>query len=144
MTSDAHETTMSILRLLSHFSWEAKAVLTLASFALGYGEFWLLAQIFTTNSLAKSMALLKQLPTVLERTGSFKSVFDAIDELVQAMMSVTDCVIRIRELPPVYVSEDDPAVKAVRTQVPIAVYWTIRSAVTAATQITALTNMGYE
>ncbi|KAL8139870.1 hypothetical protein V2J09_005891 [Rumex salicifolius] len=144
VTSDAHETTMSILRLLSHFTWEAKAVLTMAAFAMSYGEFWLLAQIFSSNSLAKSMAMLKQLPMVMEHTGSFRSVFEAIDELIQAMLSVIDCVIRIRELPPIYVPEDDPAVKAARTQIPIAVYWTIRSAVTAATQITALTNMGYE
>uniref|UniRef100_A0A2N9GAY3 Sieve element occlusion N-terminal domain-containing protein n=1 Tax=Fagus sylvatica TaxID=28930 RepID=A0A2N9GAY3_FAGSY len=35
----AHETTLSILEKLSSYSWDAKAVLTLANFALEYGEF---------------------------------------------------------------------------------------------------------
>jgi hypothetical protein len=50
--TDAHQTTLSIFHQLSHYDWDAKLVLTLAAFALHYGEFWLLAQIYTTNQLA--------------------------------------------------------------------------------------------
>ncbi|KAL8160121.1 hypothetical protein V2J09_001658 [Rumex salicifolius] len=141
-TSDAHETSMAVLQLLSHYSWEAKVVFSLTAFAMSYGEFWLLSQIFTSNSLAKSMAMLKQIPVAMEHTGSYKNIFEAVDDLIRAMLDVTDCIIQFKELPPVYFSETDPAAKAARTHVPIAVYWTIRSAVTAASQITALTNLG--
>ena len=34
----AHKTTMSILNKLSDYSWKAKAVLTLAAFALDYED----------------------------------------------------------------------------------------------------------
>ena len=34
-----------ILEKLTKYSWDAKAVLTLAAFALDYGDFWLLAHL---------------------------------------------------------------------------------------------------
>ncbi|KAB1199854.1 hypothetical protein CJ030_MR0G012607 [Morella rubra] len=57
----AHKTTMSILNKLSNYSWEAKAALTLAAFALDYGDFWLLVQLHSSDQLAKSMGILRRL-----------------------------------------------------------------------------------
>ncbi|XP_011011157.1 PREDICTED: uncharacterized protein LOC105115824 isoform X2 [Populus euphratica] len=49
--TDAHATTVSLFNTLERFSWDAKLVLTLAAFALNYGEFWLLVQIYSSNLL---------------------------------------------------------------------------------------------
>ena len=141
---DAHATTLSIFNLLSNYSWDAKLVLTLAAFAANYGEFWLLAQIYTTNQLAKSMAILKQLPVILEHSGPLKPRFEALNNLIKAMMDVTRCIIEFKELPPMYISQDVPALATAMTHIPTAVYWTIRSVVACATQITSLTSMGHE
>nr|GFC70126.1 protein sieve element occlusion B-like [Tanacetum cinerariifolium] len=50
---DAHSTTTGIFTMLSNYGWDAKAVITLAAFAVNYGEFWLVAQLYTRNPLAK-------------------------------------------------------------------------------------------
>ncbi|XP_031380311.1 protein SIEVE ELEMENT OCCLUSION B-like [Punica granatum] len=141
---DAHSITLSIVKMLTSFPWDAKLVLTLAAFAFNYGEFWLLAQIYSTNQLAKSMAILKQLPVIMKQSGPLKPKFDALNNLIKAMLEVTWCVLQLKELPSPYISHDDPALSAAMSHVPTAVYWTIRSAVACATQITALTSMGHE
>ncbi|VVA34114.1 PREDICTED: SIEVE ELEMENT OCCLUSION B [Prunus dulcis] len=56
----------SIASELSNYSWEAKAVLTLAAFAMEYGEFWLLAQAQESDRLAKSISILKRVPFLLK------------------------------------------------------------------------------
>ncbi|XP_031264988.1 protein SIEVE ELEMENT OCCLUSION B [Pistacia vera] len=142
--SDAHATTVSLFSLLATYSWDAKLVLTLAAFALNYGEFWLLAQIYPANQLAKSMAILKQLPSLMENTGPLKARFDALNNLIKAMMDVTKCVIEFKELPSAYIHQDVAAFSTAMTHIPIAVYWTIRSIVACATQITMLTSMGHD
>ena len=63
----AHATTLSILnKLLSRYSWDAKAVLTLAAFDLDYGEFCLLVKIQSSEELAKSVGTLKRVPVLLK------------------------------------------------------------------------------
>ena len=141
---DAHATTTAIFNLLSSYTWDAKLVLSLSAFALNYGEFWLLAQIYSTNQLAKSMATLRQLPSILEHTASLKPRFDALNNLIRTMTDVTRCVVELKELPSMYISQDSPALATAMTHVPTAVYWTIRSMVACATQITSLTSMGHE
>ncbi|XP_022773670.1 protein SIEVE ELEMENT OCCLUSION B-like [Durio zibethinus] len=142
--SDAHATTTAIFNLLSSYTWDAKLVLSLAAFALNYGEFWLLAQIYSTNQLAKSMAILRQLPSLLEHTAPLKPRFDALNNLIRTMIDVTRCVVEFKELPSMYISQDSPALATAMTHIPTAVYWTIRSMVACATQISSLTTMGHE
>lgn len=141
---DAHATTLSIFNMLASYPWEAKLVLTLAAFGLNYGEFWLLAQIYTSNQLAKSMAILKQVPVLLEHSALLKPRFEAINHLIRAMMDVTDCIIEFKELPPLYINQDVAALSTAMAHIPTAVYWTIRSIVACATQIASLTSMGQE
>lgn len=119
-------------------------MLTLAAFAINYGEFWLLAQIYSTNPLAKSMAILKQVPSILEHASQLKSRFDALNNLIRAMMEITRCVIEFNDLPPMYITQDVPAFSTAISLIPTAVYWTIRSVVACAAQITTLTSMGHE
>ncbi|KAK0588386.1 hypothetical protein LWI29_000325 [Acer saccharum] len=142
--SDAHQTTVSLFNMLAAYSWDAKLVLTLAAFAINYGEFWLLAQIYSTNPLAKSMAILKQVPSILEHAGNLKSRFDALNSLIKVMMDVTRCIIEFKDLPSLYITQDVPAFTTAISLIPTAVYWTIRSVVACATQITTLTSMGHE
>ncbi|KAL2949712.1 hypothetical protein AAZX31_20G190700 [Glycine max] len=43
-----HKTTLAILNKLSNYEWNAKAVLTMAAFALEYSEFWMHASSVPT------------------------------------------------------------------------------------------------
>ncbi|KAI9402861.1 hypothetical protein POPTR_001G340500v4 [Populus trichocarpa] len=142
--TDAHATTVSLFNMLPSYSWDAKLVLTLAAFALNYGEFWLLAQIYSSNQLAKSMAILRQLPSIMEHSGPLKPRFDAINNLIKVMMDVARCVVEFKDLPPAYISNEVPALSTAMAHIPTAVYWTMRSVVACAAQITSLTTMGHE
>ncbi|XVE84073.1 hypothetical protein DITRI_Ditri16bG0139700 [Diplodiscus trichospermus] len=142
--SDAHAITTAIFNLLSSYTWDAKLVLSLSAFALNYGEFWLLAQIYSTNQLAKSMAILMQLPSIREDTAPLKPRFDVLNSLIRTITDVTRCVVELNELPSMYISSDVPALATAMTHIPTAVYWTIRSMVACATQITSLSSMGHE
>ena len=119
-------------------------MLTLAAFALNYGEFWLLAQIYSSNQLAKSMAILRQLPSIMEHSGPLKPRFDAINNLIKVMMDVARFVVEFKDLPPAYISNEVPALSTAMAHIPTAVYWTMRSVVACAAQITSLTTMGHE
>ncbi|KAJ6775845.1 PROTEIN SIEVE ELEMENT OCCLUSION B-LIKE [Salix koriyanagi] len=130
--------------MLTSYSWDAKLVLTLAAFALKYGDFWLLAQIHSSNQLAKSMAILRQLPNIMEHSGLFKARVDALNNLIKVMMDVTRCVVEFKDLPTSYISQELPALSTAMAHIPIAVYWTMRIVVACAAQITGLTTIGYE
>lgn len=116
----------------------------MAAFASNYGEFWLLAQIYSSNQLAKSVAILKQLPIILEHSGLLRPRFEALNHLIRIMLEVTGCIVEFRELPSTYISPDMPALSTATSLTPTAVYWTIRSIVACATQISSLTTMGHE
>lgn len=141
---DAHTTTVSIFDMLTNFKWDVKLVLVLAAFALTYGEFWLLAHIHSTNPLAKSMAILKQLPGIMEHAGPLKPRFDALNDLVRVILEVTRCVIEFNDLPQTYITPDVSSYTTASAHIPIACYWSVRGIVACATQITSLTTMGYE
>ncbi|PPD67518.1 hypothetical protein GOBAR_AA39567 [Gossypium barbadense] len=105
---DAHATTMGILNMLSSYSWDAKVVLTLAAFTANFAEFWLIIQLCTSNSLAKSVALLKQLPDLLEHSLTLKPHLDALNKLINAMIDVTKYIIEFTELPFEFILIDVP------------------------------------
>ncbi|KAK7839073.1 protein sieve element occlusion b [Quercus suber] len=142
--TDAHQTTVAICNMVSHYGWDAKLVLALAAFGLNYGEFWLLAQIYSTNQLAKAMAILKQVPGIIEHAVPLKPRFDALNDLIRTILEVTWCVIEFKDLPSIYITTDVPALASAMIHIPTAVYWTIRSIVACASQISSFTNMGYE
>ncbi|KAF5476669.1 hypothetical protein F2P56_003384 [Juglans regia] len=141
---DAHATTMALLNTLTSFSWDSKVVLTLAAFAVNYGEFWLVAQLCIRNPLAKSVAFLKQLPNIIEYSNSLKPQFEALNKLIKAIMDVTTHIVEFTELPSQFISDDTPAVMAVTAHLPAAAYWTIRSIVACATQISSLIGLRME
>ena len=141
---DAHATTLAIFNLVSNYSWDEKVVLALAGFAVNYGEFWLVAQLYLTNPLAKAVALLKQLPDIIERADNLKPKFEALTSLIKAMMDVAKCIVEFKELPSQYITPDTPEMLTATAHVPTAVYWTIRSIVACASQIMGLSGKGHE
>nr|GMD36247.1 protein SIEVE ELEMENT OCCLUSION B-like [Ipomoea batatas] len=141
---DSNATTMAILNMLSNYQWDAKVVLSLAAFAVTYGEFWLVAQLFASHPLAKSVGILKQLPDIVEHSAALKSRFDAINNLIMAVMDVTRRIMEFKKLPAQYISEDQPPLSVAKTHIPTAVYWTIKSIVACAAQLTSLLGMNYE
>jgi hypothetical protein len=142
--SDGHSTSVSLLNMLSSYSWEAKLVLTLAAFALHYGEFWLLAQIYSTNRLASRMAILKQLPIISEHFAELKPRFEALNSLIQSILDLSKCVVCFRELPSNYISQDNQVFSTAVAAIPLAVYWIFRALIACATNITYLSGVGHE
>ncbi|KAI4348235.1 hypothetical protein L6164_008982 [Bauhinia variegata] len=141
---DSHSTTVSIFKMVTNYKWDLKLVLALAAVAQTYGKFCLLAHIHATNQLAKSMAILKQLPGIMEHADSLKPRFDALNNLVQVILDVTKGVIRFNDLPHSYFTQDVAAYSTASYLIPIASYWSVRGIVACATQVTSLTILGYE
>ncbi|XP_061371201.1 protein SIEVE ELEMENT OCCLUSION B-like [Gastrolobium bilobum] len=136
----AHKTTLAILNKLSNYEWDAKAVLTLAAFALDYGEFWLLAQHQPTDLLAKSVAVLKRVP-VLTKPASVQKHRQAIIELnnlVKTTLQVIEVMFELEKLT-TYDTKDVPALLPSIEQIPVDVYWAIVTVVAIVTQIDCLT-----
>ncbi|KAI3464169.1 hypothetical protein Pfo_020896 [Paulownia fortunei] len=135
---DGHASAMEILNILSSYTWDAKAVIALASFSANYGQFWLVATLFTTDELAKSVGLLKQLPDIIELSDVMKARFDTINNLVKVSLELTRCIAEFRRLPSKYISDDAEPMTIAMTHIPIAVYWIIRSLVSCASQVTEI------
>ncbi|KAJ6302282.1 hypothetical protein OIU77_016381 [Salix suchowensis] len=102
--TDARATTLSLFNMLRSYSWDAKLVLTLAAFALHYGDIWL-------------------------------GRFEAIKNLIKVMMDVARFVFEFNKV---------PVLSSTMAHIPTAVYWTMRSVMACAAQITGLTTMGHE
>lgn len=119
-------------------------VLVLAAFAVNYGDFWLVAQICTTNPLAKSIALLKQVADIIQHSKAMEPHFDAVDKLIKAIMNVTKRIVEFSELPLDYLSPDKPPISVAMAHIPAASYWTIRSIVACASQFATITGMRHE
>ncbi|KAJ9683328.1 hypothetical protein PVL29_019070 [Vitis rotundifolia] len=135
---EAHRRAISVLNMVSSHPWDAKLVLILSAFAVNYGEFWLVFQSYNSNELAKSMAILKQVPEILGRSSTLKPQFNSIKDLIKAMLDVANCIVKFRELPSQYITADVSAFSTALANIPIAVYWTIRCVVACASQIARL------
>lgn len=135
---------MGILESLSSYAWDAKAVIALASFSVNYGQFWLVANLFPTDPLAKSVALLKQLPDIIEQSSVMKARFDAINNLVKVSLEVTRSIFEFNRLPSKYISQDSEPMAIALTHIPVAVYWIVRSLVACASQVTEILGLSHQ
>ncbi|KAL6186430.1 hypothetical protein ACLB2K_042550 [Fragaria x ananassa] len=137
---DANKTTMDILERVQHYDWDEKVVLALAYFAIKDGEFWLVAQLFTSNPLAKAIGQLKQMQEILERSGtSLKAKFEVYNNLVNAVLKVTQIIVHLQDIyhdPHLSIEIKDTTPT---NHIPSAVYWTIRSIVILASQLLGIT-----
>ncbi|PRQ36289.1 putative sieve element occlusion [Rosa chinensis] len=137
----AHNTTVAILNKLSEYSWEAKASLTLAAFAMEYGEFWLLAQLRESDNLAKSIAILKRVPVLLKPSELHKrrqSILE-LNNLIKAILQVIECIDQFNKYS-TYDPKDVPDLSIALDHIPVDVYWVIITVVACATKITILTS----
>ncbi|WJX18813.1 hypothetical protein P8452_08576 [Trifolium repens] len=136
----AHKTTLAILNKLSHYDWEAKAVLTISAFALEYGEFWLLEQHLPTDPLAKSVAFLKRVP-ILTKPAAIQKHRQAITELnslVKITVQVLEFILELDNLNERYDTKVVPALELAVEQIPVDVYWTIITIAAIVTQLDCL------
>ncbi|KAG4908329.1 hypothetical protein JHK82_056979 [Glycine max] len=72
-----HKTTLAILNKLSNYEWNAKAVLTMAAFALEYSEFWMHASSVPTILLQNlEQYKIVWIPIVEEWTVEYDNKFE--------------------------------------------------------------------
>ena len=136
----AHETTLAILEKLRYYSWEAKAVLTLAAFAKEFGDLLHLVQLDQANNhdqLTKSLAILKGsciLSKCPELRQKRKIVVVELNNLIKATLKVMETIFELEKL-----SIYGPKSIA---ELPIAVYvyWIIMTVIACANKVTILTN----
>lgn len=140
----AHKTTMSILNKLAHYSWDAKAVLTLAAFALDYGDFWLLAELHSSDQLAKSVGILKRVPVVVKRPGlqKYGKAIIELNNLIKATLEVIELIFELEKLS-IYDSKDVPALSGALDRIPVDVYWAIITIVACTTKLCCITGDEY-
>jgi hypothetical protein len=97
----ANKTTTSILTILESYPWNAKALLTLVAFSFEYGEFWLLAQLHSSNQLAKSVGILKRVEAILEPPGlihKYKKEIGELNDLTKETLEVIGSILECGKL----------------------------------------------
>ncbi|XP_027772611.1 protein SIEVE ELEMENT OCCLUSION B-like isoform X2 [Solanum pennellii] len=144
---DAHSTTMSLLHSLTTYAWDTKVAITFAAFAQLYGEFGLLTHQYTTNPLAKSVAIIMELPEIMTRQDILKQKFDAIHDLIDKMLDVTKCIIEFRDVQSSqnqHVITQELEMLINTAHISTAAYWTMRAAVMCAAMILNLIAIGHE
>ncbi|KAH0453836.1 hypothetical protein IEQ34_018160 [Dendrobium chrysotoxum] len=104
----------------------------------------LLPMLHTVNHLAKSLALLKQVPDIIKHTNILKPRFDAINNLIRVMLDVTKCIIEFTELPSEYISPESPEMGMAVTHIPTTVYWVVRGIVACISQTITLIGIDHE
>ncbi|CAL0299874.1 unnamed protein product [Lupinus luteus] len=139
---NAHKTTLAILNKLSSYSWDAKAVLTLAAFAIEYGEFWLLYQQNSTNNLlAESLAKIKRVPANQTNSGALKKHGNSIlevNKLINKILEVIELIFYFEKLASIHNTKDVPALIPALEQITVHVYWTIITVAAIVTQIDSI------
>lgn len=132
----AHHTTMLILDKLKAYSWDAKALIVQAAFALEYGKFLYLPQT-TRYPVEKSLAELNGLLTIhqnMQQLIHFSSV-------VKKVMQVTECITKWKRLISAgHDIKDVPALSDTLHEIPVVVYWAIFTFVTCTGQIEDFTS----
>lgn len=106
-----------------------------------------MVQLCTTNSLAKPVAILKQLTDLLEHAESVKPQLQAIDNLVKAITNVTKRIVEFGDMVKLqsqYISEDTPPLSFAMAHIPAATYWVIKGILASASHISILTGSKYE
>ncbi|XP_042479678.1 protein SIEVE ELEMENT OCCLUSION B-like [Macadamia integrifolia] len=107
-------TMLALIETLSSYSWDSKVVLAMAAFAVSYGGFF-----FLVGAKNKSKPL------------------ETLRSLIEAMVSVTECVVNLKNLPSGHNSLDQSVVQT-------AVYWTIRSVVACVPHFFGFLSLGHE
>jgi hypothetical protein len=94
----AHETTISILKELSSYSWETKAVLALAAFALNYKYFSVLAQLDSSREVIESVEIPKHVPATSLKHLHLQKYKEKIIELINYVLDFSESVLELKKL----------------------------------------------
>lgn len=117
-----HQTTMWIVQNLKTHSWDAKALITLAAFALEYGNLLYLSETSTSDQLVNSLKQLNQIHT--------RKAPDT--DLVELIMEVFQHIKEWATWSGVgYDTLEVPSLSDALQHIPVAVYWIIASIVAA-------------
>ncbi|XP_040989124.1 protein SIEVE ELEMENT OCCLUSION B-like [Juglans microcarpa x Juglans regia] len=138
----AYEATLSILNKLSKYSWAAKAVLTLAAFALDYGEFWLLAQNQSSDQvLAKSVGTLRRVSILLKGPNleKHREALIELNSVIKTTLAVIECIFELEKLSNCD-KKDVPALSTGVDLIRVDVFWAIITVVASSTQLCCLTS----
>ncbi|XP_039156567.1 protein SIEVE ELEMENT OCCLUSION B-like [Eucalyptus grandis] len=127
---------ISIFHELSSYSWVNKAVITLSSLALFYGDFWRLTQVQPSDKLAESLAILKGLPAITKPSDVQKiQVYGVLNEMINTTLSMTECIVEFE-----HDSKDVPELSTA-IDIPSSVYQIIISVLACSIQFTSLISL---
>jgi len=128
----AHHTTMLILEQLKAYSWDAKALIVQAAFALEYGKFLYLPLSRQYQQSEKSLADLNGL-LVIQQNTQHLTFFNSV---VKKVMQVIECITEWKRLTSAgYDIKDVPTLAETLHEIPVVVYWAIFTFVTCTGQI---------
>ncbi|KAL0010156.1 hypothetical protein SO802_005264 [Lithocarpus litseifolius] len=139
----AQKTSMSILEKLSKHAWHAKALLTLAAFAVDYGDFWLLALLYTSDKSAKSVGILKGMPNIYTNSWFQKHSGEIaeLNKLINATLDVIEHILKLEDLAVKHAEEDLPEFsEAALHYIPLNVYYAIQTVAACTTRMCCLFN----
>ncbi|KAL3719493.1 hypothetical protein ACJRO7_004457 [Eucalyptus globulus] len=135
-TKNVRQTLVSLFHELSSYSWVNKALITLSSLAVFYGDFWRLARVEPSDKLAESMAILKGLPAITKPTDPQKiQVFGVLSEMIETTLNMTQCNVDFE-----HDSKDVPELSTI-IDVASSVYQIIISVLACSIQFTSLISM---
>ena len=137
----ARNTAFSILEKLSGYKWEAKAVVTLAAFAYDFGDFWLFADRFESDTLVNQFALLKNVPQLIKKGELQKHGQEIRDvsSLIKNTMNVIAIFDEFEKLSRPYTTKDIPELQSAFDSIQEDAYWTIVTIAAISTKISILT-----
>ncbi|XP_059460794.1 protein SIEVE ELEMENT OCCLUSION C-like [Corylus avellana] len=133
-----HKTTMSILNKLSSYSWDAKAILTLAAFALDYEEYFLaLVELHSSNQLVESVEIPKHEPATLKLSDlqKHKKTIDEFTKMINDMLAIMEIIFEVKNL---FNNDIEEGRAASILHAPELVYWIIITVVACTTQMCCL------
>ncbi|XP_052203991.1 protein SIEVE ELEMENT OCCLUSION B-like [Diospyros lotus] len=100
--STTSEVAIRVFQSLGNYSWEAKAVITLAAFAANYGSYVSISKLYGNNDLfSKSTAFLQLSPYLLKQT-PLKLQPEAL-KVVEAILDLAKYIIEIKSFQSQYV-----------------------------------------
>lgn len=135
---DLSSQVMSLFDLLTHYSWDAKAVLVLASFAMIYGELFLVNELHHKSPLAASISDLRQIP---KNSKDIHHTSKALKSLFIILTDLTRSIIRFCALPTEHIPLDDEFLAAsvlANTKIHVAVYWVIKATLICSSKVVHL------